>query len=639
MSWIAKLRRSTLAWGSLLFAAVIVLDGNFLATELFTAARVDLTEDNRFTISEGTYETLRRIDEPMRVNVYFSSLLGQRVPLYAQHFDRVRTLLTQYEEIAGGGLIVEYFDPEPYSRAEDRAVAERVRGVPMNQQGELGYFGISMSNSIDDREAIAFLDLDREQFLEYDLTSRIHKLATHKKPVVGLITGLGIEGTVDPAAGVTQPWRVVSEIGQFFDLRTLININEIPSQLAEIPDDVDVLLLVQPLGLSELTIYAIDQYALRGGKIVAFLDPSPLVAAGISYEEKLIPLLARWGIEIPRDLVVGDLKNARPSETGDRNERVYSDFVASIAIGAGNIDQADVVAAGVEKLHLMTPGVIRRVPDATTQTTSLITSSDQSMLIDSKKVRSSPDPVTLLREFRPTGEVYTMASRISGPVATSFADGAPPPPPPPGGEEAAEATGESAGARPEPPKLTHDHLASGSMNAIVIADVDMLNDRHWVQIREFFGEQIPLPFASNAALAVNAIENLSGDTALIALRARGIDDRPFSVVQELQVEAERRFRETERGLARELEQLEARIKEIEQAAGGTVVLGGEERQMVENFRDRSAEVRAELREVKLALRRDIDRLDETLRVINIGGVPIVFAVMGLIVAAWRRRPQ
>jgi ABC-type uncharacterized transport system involved in gliding motility auxiliary subunit len=632
VSWIAKLRRPTLAWGSLLFAAVIVLDGNFLATELLKAARVDLTEDHRFTISEGTYETLSRIDEPIRVNVYFSSLLGQRVPLYAQHFDRVRTLLTQYEEIAGGGLVVEYFDPEPYSRAEDRAVAERVRGVPMNQQGELGYFGISMSNSVDDREAIAFLDLDREQFLEYDLTSRIHKLATHKKPVVGLITGLGIEGTVDPAAGVTQPWRVVSEIRQFFDLRTLVDINEIPSQLAEIPDDVDVLLLVQPLGLSELTIYAIDQYALRGGKIVAFLDPSPLVAAGISYDEKLVPLLARWGIELPRDLVVGDLKNARPSETGDRDARVYSDFVASIAIGAASIDQGDVVAAGVEKLHLMTPGAIRRLPDATTQTTSLISSSDQSMLIDSKKVRSAPDPVTLLREFRPTGEVYTMATRISGPVATSFAGGAPPPPLPPGARE-------GEGARPEAPKLTHDHLASGSMNAIVVADVDMLNDRHWVQIREFFGEQIPLPFASNAALAVNAIENLSGDTALIALRARGIDDRPFSVVQDLQVAAERRFRETERGLARELEQLEARIKEIEQAAGGTVVLGEEERQMVENFRDRSAEVRAELREVKLALRRDIDRLDETLRVINIAGVPIVFALMGLIVAAWRRRPR
>jgi ABC-type uncharacterized transport system involved in gliding motility auxiliary subunit len=240
--------------------------------------------------------------------------------------------------------------------------------------------------------------------------------------------------------------------------------------------------------------------------------------------------------------------------------------------------------------------------------------------------------VTLLREFRPTGEVYTMATRISGPVATSFAGGAPPPPLPPGARE-------GEGSRPEAPKLTHDHLASGSMNAIVVADVDMLNDRHWVQIREFFGEQIPLPFASNAALAVNAIENLSGDTALIALRARGIDDRPFSVVQDLQVAAERRFRETERGLARELEQLEARIKEIEQAAGGTVVLGEEERQMVENFRDRSAEVRAELREVKLALRRDIDRLDETLRVINIAGVPIVFALMGLIVAAWRRRPR
>jgi ABC-type uncharacterized transport system involved in gliding motility auxiliary subunit len=627
MSLISRLRRPTLAWGSLVFAAVLVLDGNFLAGETLNTARVDLTDDHRFTISEGTRDTLAGIDEPIRVNVYFSSLLGERAPAYAQHFDRVRTLLTQYEEISGGGLVVEYFDPEPYSSAEDRAVGDRVRGVPISQQGELAYFGIAMSNSVDDREVIAFLDLDREQFLEYDLTSRIFKLSRDNKPVVGFITGLGIDGTVDPVAGVTQPWRVMDEMRQFFDVRTLVEINEIPSKLTEIPDEVDVLLLIQPLGLSQASIYAIDQFALRGGKVAAFLDPSTLVAAGIGYDENLVPLLAGWGIEIPRDRVAGDLKNARPSETGNRDERVFANFISSIGLGTDGIDQSDVVAAGVEKLNLMTPGVIHRVEGATSKVADLLVTSDQAMEIDADKVRATPDPVALLREFRPGGRPLALGVRISGPVTTAYPDG---PPPPPGGDDGGQA------ATPAPAALTA-HVASGTINAIVIADVDLLQDRHWVQVREFFGEQIPVPFASNAALAINALENLSGDSSLIALRARGIDNRPFEVVEQLQVEAERRFRETERGLARELEELEARIRQIEQTAGGSVVLGEDDRQLVDNFRQRTAEVRSELREVKLALRRDIDRLDETLRVINIGGAPIVFALAGLIVAVWRRR--
>ncbi len=636
MSWISKLRRPTLAWGGILFAAIILIDGNFLAGEMLKAFRVDLTEDHRFTISDGTYETLRRIDEPIRVNVYFSSQLGERAPAYAQHFDRVRTILTQYEQIAGGGLIVTYFDPEPYSSAEDRAVGDRVRGVPINKQGELAYFGITMTNSVDGRQTIPFLDLDREQFLEYDLTSNIHKLTIHEKPVVGLITGLGIEGSVNPSEGVTQPWRVIREMQQFFILETLVDINEIPSQLADIPDHIDVLLLIQPLGLSQQTIYAIDQYALRGGKIAAYFDPSTLAAAGIAYDENLGPLLNSWGIEIPRDKVAGDLKNARSSETGNRDERVFSDFVAYIALGADNIDQNDVVAAGVEKLNLMTPGFIQRLEGATTTVSDLLRTSNQSMAIDSEKVRANPDPVSLLREFRPTGMPLILASRISGTASTVFPGGQPPPPP---GENISNSRLKAELMAPRPATPPREHLMSGDINVIVTADVDLLQDRHWVQMREFFGEQIPLPFASNAALTLNALENLSGDSALIALRARGIDDRPFEVVEELQVEAERRFRETERGLATELKQLEARIKQVEQAAGGAVVLSAEDRLLVAQFRERSIAVRGELREVKLALRRDIDRLDSALRVINIGGVPILFAVAGLFVAVWRRRAR
>lgn len=634
MGSVKRLGRGALAWGSVLFAAIIVVAGNFVADAMFGGSRIDLTEDGRFTISEGTRATLTSIDEPIRVRVYFSHLLGERYPPYAQHFDRVKTLLDTYQSIAGGGLIVQYFDPEPFSDAEDRAVADRIRGVPMNTQGELGYFGISATNSVDDRKTLPFLDIDREQFLEYDLTSAIYSLSQYEQPVVGLITGVGIDGSVEPQR-VEQPWRVMDQIRQFFDVRALNDIKHIPSRLTWIPDDVDVLFVVQPLGLSEATVYAIDQYALRGGKVVMFLDPSMTIAASIGYDEKLVKLLEHWGIRIARDTVAGDLKTARPLETGNRDDRVFSKYVAYLGLGSDQIVDSDPVAAGIDKLNLLTAGVVEPVEGARTQLTPLFRTSDQSMEYDTERVKGRPDPVGLLRDFKASGVPLTLAARVSGPASSAFPDGPPPPPDVP-----------PAAANEPPSPVVYEaapdgtrHVNEGTINAIVVADADMLHDQFWVTVREFFGEQLLVPHANNAALVVNSLENLSGASALIGLRGRGIDDRPFEVVENLQVAAEQRYRETERGLAQELDQLEQRINQIEAAAGGSVVLSVEDRAMVENFRQRASDVRRELREVKLALRRDIDNLDRTLRVINIGGIPALFAVVGLAVVGWRRRPR
>ena len=256
--------RRTLAWGGLALGAVILLAVNLIASSALRDARIDLTKERLYTISEGTRKTLRAIDEPVDIRVYFSKKLGEAAPSYGKMFERVRTLLEQYSGIARGKLQVTFLDPEPFSDAEDRAVAAGLKGIRLNQEGEMGYFGIVGSNSTDTESNLPFLSTDRERFLEYDVTKLIVTLANQTKSGVGLISGIPIEGSPgNPMMGrpPSPPVVMLEQIREFFELKT------IAKDAKEIPADVGVLMVVQPEGLSADTAYAIDQFALSGGKI------------------------------------------------------------------------------------------------------------------------------------------------------------------------------------------------------------------------------------------------------------------------------------------------------------------------------------------------------------------------------------
>jgi ABC-type uncharacterized transport system involved in gliding motility auxiliary subunit len=663
----ARLPRHTLAWGSLVLALILLLSVNLFASSTLRNAKADLTQQGLFTISDGTRSMLRGIDEPISVRLYFSKRLAEAAPIYGRYFERVRALLQQYSDISGGRLDVAVFDPEPFSDAEDKAVAAGLRGVRLNPEGETGYFGLIATNSTDTDVNIPFFTTEREAFLEYDLTKMIYTLANPKKRVVGLMTGLPLDGGMNPMAmmggGRPMPPQVVMEqIRDFFEVRSLAQ------DVKEIPADIDILMVAQPDKVTADAVYAIDQYALGGGKLLAFVDPNvetsrgqgPMALAPTGPSAEFLKLLQAWGIGFDATKVAGDIANARRVQFGGGMRPVVTEYVGWLTLERRSLDQKDVLSGGVERLNLATPGFFTKLEGASTQVTSILSTSPQAMQIGTEKFAMMPDPVGLLRSYKPEGKALMLVARVSGAANSAFPDGAPKPPPPkkeeadkakddpkageakagePKAGEPKAAEPKSAQAKDEKPAAPDKpHKASGRVNAILVADADMLADQFWVEVRDFLGQQVAIPNASNAAFVVNALDNLSGSESLIALRGRGAEDRPFKLVNELRRDAERRYREKEQALTAKLKEVQDQLAKLEKAGeGGQVILSESDRGAVEKFRADMLSTRRELREVKRALRQDIDRLDGWLKFANIALVPILIGAGGLGWAAMRRR--
>lgn len=655
IDWAARLPRHTLAWSSIALAFILLLSVNLFAGSTLRNAKADLTQQRLFTISEGTRGMLRAIDEPISMRLYFSKRLGEAASIYARYFERVRALLQQYSDISGGRLQLTVYDPEPFSDAEDRAVAAGLRGVRLNQEGEVGYFGLVGSNSTDTDATIPFFTTDREVYLEYDLTKLIYTLANPKKRVVGLITSLPLDGgAMNPMAmmsgGRQQPPQMIMEqIRDFFEVRTL------GQDIKEVPADVDVLMIAQPDRLTPEATYAIDQFALGGGKVLALVDPVAELGArpgpmGMMppspTSPEFVKLLKAWGVDFDPSKAVGDIATARRVQFGGGARPVVTEYVGWLGLDRSSLDQKDVLAGGIERLNLATPGFISKAEGATTTVSALLHTSPQAMQIAAEKFSAAPDPVGLLRAYKPEGKALTLAARISGTANSAYPEGAPKPVPkaedgdkPKDGAAAAKPDDKAKEEKPEG-AAAKPHKASGRINAIVIADTDLLGDQFWVDVRDFLGQQVAIPNASNAAFIVNAIDNLSGSDALIALRGRGADDRPFLLVNDLRREAEQRYREKEQALTAKLKEVQDQLAKLESAGDGSnVILSEGDRQTIEKFRGDMLSIRRELREVKRALRQDIDRLDGWLKFTNIALVPLLIGAGGIGFAALRRRKK
>jgi ABC-type uncharacterized transport system involved in gliding motility auxiliary subunit len=638
-TWCETLSRRTLAWGGVALAALLLLAVNSLAGAWFKTAKIDLTSDRLFTITDGTRKTLAGISEPIDVRLYFSKKLGEAAPAYARYFERVRSLLEQYRDISGGRLRLTVQEPEAFSDGEDRAVAAGLRGIRLNSEGEQGYFGLVATNSTDNQEVVPFFVADREKFIEYDLTKIVHALANPKKRAIGLISGVPLDGGMSPMMGMggrpSPPWMIMEQIRDFFEVQSL------GQDVAEIPAGLETLMIVAPDRLSAKAAFAIDQFALRGGKVLLFLDPlsemgrpapNPMMGGGGAGDTaELEKLLAAWGIGYDPKKVAADISMARRVQFGGRGG-VVTEYVAWLGVDKRHLDQKDVLSSGIEKMAFASAGILTKRDGATTTVTPLLTTSPASMAIDAAKLGQEADPVALLRAFKPEGKPLWLAARVSGDVKSAFPGGAPPEPakPDPAKPDAAKKPAEPAAAAK--PALT-----SGRISAIVISDSDMLSDPLWVEVRDMLGQQMAMPTTHNATFVLAALENLSGSEALIGLRARGVNDRPFTHVENLRRDAERKFREKEQGLTEKLKTVQAELAKLETGQGGGQLVSDKERQAVEKFRGEMLSVRRELRDVKLALRKDIDRLDGWLKFANIALVPLAIALGGLGYAIWRRR--
>lgn len=665
VAWCATLRRSTLAWTGLALAAVVLLSVNLASSVGLRTWSADLTQDKLFTISKGTQEILKSIDEPISAQLYFSRNLAAASPDVARYFDRVRALFEQYRNISGGKLQLTVIDPEPFSDAEDKAVAAGLRALQLNAEGETGYFGLVATNATDNQQTIPYFSPDRESFLEYDVTKLVYSLAHPKKRTVGLMTSLPLDGGKSPMRQqATPPWLIMSQIREFFDVRT------IDQNVKSIPSDIDVLMVAQPTKLTPDAAYAIDQYVLKGGKVLALIDPvaesaeMQLLQDQGNGREELAKLLKGWGVNFDHKQVAADIRHARRVQFGGGNggEPMVTDFVAWLGLDKSSINPNDVLAAGIDDINVASAGVLSKADGSTVDFSPILQTSSDAQIIPPQKVGFAADPVALLRNYVSGGHPLVLAARLSGETKTAFPDGAPKaadakkaddkskstdkdkkdekgaaadaskPPAASGKTDTSEKTAAVTEVKPE-------QVKSGKINVIVVADTDILADQFWVN-RNVMGQDVVIPTANNASFIVGALENLSGSNALIALRGRGVKERPFTLVEDLRRSAEQKFRTKEEALEGKLKTAQEELQKIQASGqgGNGVILTDKEQEAVEKFRGEMLDTRRELRKVKLALRQNIDDLDGWLKFANIGFVPLMLgaAALGL---SWRRSRQ
>jgi ABC-type uncharacterized transport system involved in gliding motility auxiliary subunit len=623
----SRWRRVGFGVGGLIALAVLFLGVVMLSNVGLRGMRVDLTQNRLYTLSPGTQQLLAELKEPINLYFYFSrEAAAKQAPLVMPYANRVREFLEELAARSGGKIHVAIVDPQPFSDDEDRAAEFGLQSLQAGS-GDALYFGLTGTNSTDGRSSIPSFQADREEFLEYDVAKLINDLGTPKKPVIGLMSSLGLQGQFNPMTGqMGEPWPILTQLQDLFTMRSLT------ADVDHIDKDVDVLMLVHPKQLPPKTLYAIDQFVMRGGRVLLFVDPNagadtsgqdpqnPLAGAMADHSSNLVPLLAAWGVDYDATKVIGDLERGLDVRTNVQSPPVR--HIGILGLSHEDMNQKDVVSASLDKVNLATAGALAARPGAKTTFEPLLLSSASAAPIPAQRFNGLTDPSILRDGFKPTGIRYALAARITGPVESAFPQG-----PPPDQKAAAG------------PPVAHLAKSAAPANIVIVADTDLLMDYMWVQTREVFGQRVAQAFANNGDLVANILDNLSGSSALISVRGRATFSRPFERVEVLRHQADDRLRSKALELQAELQQTETKLTELQSKRNdqSSLMLSPEQEAELKRFVAEKARVRKQLRETQRGLDVDINRLESWLKVINIGIAPLLVAVAGVIILSLRRR--
>lgn len=599
-----------------LFAVFLLFVGaSLLNNVLFDRARIDLTQNNIYSLSDGSKQLISELDEPLNLYFFFSNKNTEGITYIRTYADRVQSLLEEYELYSDGKIKLHIIDPEPFSEAEDRAAEFGLTAANVNAAGDSVYFGLGGSNALDERKIIAFFDPQKESFLEYDISKMIYQLTNPEPIKVTLISNLNMAGTPNPMTGQPgQPWAIKQQLEQLYQVETVE-----PTANA-IPEDTSVLMLVHPKDYNDQLLYSIDQYVLKGGKAVVFADPhaesdqmaqmgqGPQGPNATSFDK----LFATWGVKFENKIVLDAAKGLEvrmPSGGAGRH-------VGIIGLTNENVNPEDVVFADLQMINGASFGSLSLVENATTAFTPMMRSSTYTKQIEAfAYVFQSRNPESLLKDFVSSESNFTLAARIHGMAKSAF---------------------ESAPEGVEDPDMVNQ---SDNIQVVVVADTDLLTDQFWVSRQNFFGQSILNQFANNGDLVTNIVENLGGSSTLISIRGRGTYTRPFDVVAALTVEAEEKFREKEQALQTKLQATEQQLSELQGQTGadGALVLSDEQNNMLQKFIQEKVAIRKELREVRHQLDKDIEVLGTKLKFITIAVMPLLLTFLLAMIARRNRR--
>lgn len=604
-----------------LFVAVVLF-----SDWAFYRAAFDLSSDRRHSLSDGSKNMLRQLEENIDVYFYYSKKLDIEVPDYAIYARQIESTLRQYQRLSNGRLKLHFIDPEPFSEDEEKAIADGMQPIPLYGGTQQAWFGLFVKSGLGNKAVIPIFDPARENLLEYDLTRLIYVMLHPKKPKIGVFGALPADSDIfSPLMqgdGAPAPWILWTYLSQQFQLQRL------PGTATAIPDDVDALLIMLPMNLSDSALYAIDQHILRHGKAVILLDPlSEAAIARTAANPDAAPIssnfkkmLDHWGVQFDTGKVVGDRALAQrvvidygaPGQSRPSGQ----DYIPWLKLDDENINKNDLLTAHLHKIHLASSGYFTLRDGAAKTLTPLLQSSSHTMLIDTNKIKFMPDPRALLAEFQDSGQVYTLAARLSGNLTSAF-------------DKAPDVPGSNV-------KLP-DHVTQSAQSAqiILVGDADMAEDRFWVRVPETVRSGFAVPLADNADFIINALENILGGEALSGIRTRQQAARPLTAMHRLRQNAEDQFLRQEKELKQKLESAETRLREL---------LSANKDQQQKDVQDTVAaarrdiaENRANLRAVQLELNRDIEGLQNKIRFALIIAWPAAVAAIVWIALSIRRR--
>ncbi|MFT6344092.1 MAG: ABC-type uncharacterized transport system involved in gliding motility auxiliary subunit [Paraglaciecola sp.] len=590
---------------NLLLIVLVFISLVFVNNQLFSSVRLDLTESQVYSLSRGSKQILKNIDEPINLYFYFSDKASKNMTSLRNYANRVEGLLTEYETFANGKLKLQILDPQVFSEQEDRANQFGLTAANIGSAGEPIYMGLAATNAVDGQQVIAFFDPQKEASLEYEISKMIYQLNETEPLKITLITDLAVEGGQNPMTGQFEPpWTFLTQLKQLY------KVEKSGFDITNLPDDTDVLLLIHSKELSDALLFAIDQYALSGGKILVFVDahnesdPSAMMGDPMfsGNSSNLGRLFRAWGVQFDSEKVLLDAMAGLDIRTESGGVARHFGFVG---LTAEQINREDVITSNLEVINGASFGVFNQYKDTKTMWLPLIQSTQDSDLMDVGAYIKTQDPEELAKVYQSDNQSYVLATRLSGQADSAFMQ------------------------VPEGLEMTEIKTSTNKLNVILVGDTDMLADRFWVQKSNFFGQTISTPFANNGDFVTNAVENLGGSDALISIRSRGIFSRSFSKVDELTVVAEQKFRDQEQILQRRLEETEQQLLQLQnqQVEGGSMIISAEQQFAVDEFLEKKVTIRKSLRDVRHQLDKDIESLGNWLKLFNIALAPMILILL------------
>lgn len=608
---------------------VIIVIVNALASGVKT--RVDLTAERAYTLSAGTRAILSKLDTPIQVRFYCTRGDTRMPVMLKTYAQRVEDLLGEFRQASKGQIEIQKLDPVPDSEAEDSARLDGIEGQA-RMDGEPFYLGVSIS-MLDQKQALPFLSPDRERLLEYDISRAISRVLTNEKPVIGVMSALPYGGQpMNPmmmrmGQSGQQPWVLISELKRDF------TVKDVPIAAEEIPSDVKVLILLHPKGITEASQYAVDQFVLRGGKLIAFLDPQGVLdrsSAGnpmgmsMGSRSSIDKLMSAWGITFDSSKVVADLDFVGRTREGRQP--------AVLALNEKASNRDDIVSADANNLFLAFAGVFSGTPVEGLKQTVLLHSSKNSQLIDPMNAQFGGEKI--VKDFAPSNTEHPIALRLTGKFKTAFPDGKP---------KAAPAGPDEK--KEDKPAVDGLKESKEETSVLLIGDSDFVQDQ--IAVQEMMnpfggGQRMVMPANGNLAFAQGAIEQMAGDSNLVAVRSRASRERQFTVVKQMQAKAESAFQNKIRSLETSLAEAQNKLNEIQRAKGDKGEKGGqrfilspEQQNEINNFRVKEREVKLQLKEERKKLRVGIDSLENSIKWINIALMPFIVAMTGIALAVLR----